>query len=245
MGRSKNRKMVFKQFTVLDDRCAMKIGTDGVVLGVVANHANPAKILDIGTGSGIVALMLAQRFPDSNVTAIEIEPEAFSQACENIKESPFEISCFHESFQDYTLRDELKFDLIVANPPFFDGTSKSPYEARNMARHDDYLKLKEIFSGAEKLLEQGGRLVVVWPVEREDELNERLSESSLNLVEVYDILPTVNHKPVRLIVSLMPENKSGEETTRTQIILENGEGDYRKFTPEYISLMKDFFLAAD
>ena len=114
MGRSKNRKMVFKQFTVLDDRCAMKIGTDAVVLGVVANHANPAKILDIGTGSGIVALMLAQRFPDSNVTAIEIEQEAFSQACENIKASPFKISCFHESFQDYTLRDELKFDWYAS-----------------------------------------------------------------------------------------------------------------------------------
>ncbi len=244
MGRSKNRKMVFKQFTVLDDRCAMKIGTDAVVLGVVANHANPAKILDIGTGSGIVALMLAQRFPGASVTAIEIEPNAYSQACENINSSPFEISCVHESFQDYSQRDDLKFDLIVTNPPFFDGTSKSPFEARNMARHDDYLKLNEIFSRAEKLLKKEGKLVVVWPVEREDELNERLSESSLELIEVCEILPTVHHNPVRLIASFMHEKQSEDAaTTRTQIILENGEGDNRKFTPEYMSLMTDFFLA--
>ena len=125
MGKSTSRKMVFKQFTVRDDRCAMKIGTDAVALGVLASHSRPNNILDIGTGSGIVALMLAQRFPDAKLTAIELEPGAYSQSQENFSDSPFanRLSAINKRFQSWADSTTEKFDLIVTNPPFFNSVS--------------------------------------------------------------------------------------------------------------------------
>ena len=104
MGKSQNRKMVFKRFTVHDENCAMKIGTDAVVLGALANHPSPKQIIDVGTGSGIVALMLAQRFESSEVVGIELNKKAFTQAEENFMSSPFSnrVSAVNSSFQNWS-----------------------------------------------------------------------------------------------------------------------------------------------
>lgn len=244
MGRSNNRKMVFKQFTVKDERCAMKIGTDAVVLGALAEHNSPKSVLDIGTGSGIVALMLAQRFTESNVLALELEPNAYSQALENFNNSPFSSRLIAENvqFQSWSENCAENFDLIVTNPPFFNSQSKSPIEARNMARHDDYLKVEDIFKGVKRILSEGGRLVVVWPMERKQDLIKTAVESGFLVESMCHIRPTANHESVRFVATLL--QGSNVETKHSELILEIGVGDDRRFTPEYLKLVKDFFLKA-
>ena len=140
MGRSQNRKMEFQLFTVSDEKCAMKIGTDGVLLGAWASTHSAEKALniaDVGSGSGVVALMLAQRFTESQVTAVELEPLAVEQSRENFEHSPFDsrMKCVEASFQDWASEsdNQSSFDLVVSNPPFFNGKPKSPFHARNLA----------------------------------------------------------------------------------------------------------------
>lgn len=243
MGRSKNRQMQFKQFVVRDDKCAMKIGTDAVILGVIADHPKPKMIADVGTGSGIVSLMLAQRFNNACITAIELNDEAYLQACDNFVNSPFKdrIECVNSSFQNWSLSSNNKYDLIVSNPPFFDGTSKSPFESRNMARHEDYLNLEELFEGCSNVLNAEGVVVVVWPVERKKKLIEAAWNAGFHSNSITSIKATDNHTPTRIIVSLSHEQSLQQEKV---ITLENGVGDDRKFTPEYLALMNDFFLKA-
>lgn len=245
MGRSQNRKMVFKQFTVHDSGCAMKIGTDAVVLGVLANHLHPLNILDIGTGSGVIALMLAQRFPDSSVTAIELEPDAYLQAASNFQQSPFNdrLECIEARFQQWSTLEpnSNKFDLVVSNPPFFSGKPQSPNHARNLARHDDFLSIIEIFEGAKRVMKNDGVLSLVWPVEREDDMLSAAHESGFHMVTRTEVLPTVNHTAVRIIVEF---TLTKDDLLSSEIILETGEGQERKFMPEYLALMRDFFLKA-
>jgi len=133
MGTSGNRKMTFKRFTVHDEKCAMKIGTDAVMLGAWANPSKSSaqlKIVDIGSGSGVIALMLAQRFEHSTVTAIELEPLAAEQSRENFASSPFvnQLSCIERSFQQWSEEvQNFEADLVVSNPPFFHNKPRSPF----------------------------------------------------------------------------------------------------------------------
>ena len=126
--------MEFQRFTVKDEKCAMKIGTDGVLLGAWTSPQSPDKalnIVDVGSGSGVVALMLAQRFNESKVTAVELEPHAVEQSRENFENSPFDsrMKCVEASFQDWATEsdNQSSFDLLVSNPPFFNGKPKSPF----------------------------------------------------------------------------------------------------------------------
>ena len=129
----------FKQFTVWHDKCAMKVGTDGVLLGAWANVESAKHILDVGTGTGLIALMLAQRTVQADVTAIEIDSMAAIQARENIAHSPWKnrITLFNCDFRYF--HDDLKYDLIVSNPPYFVNALKCLDKQRNMARHTDLL----------------------------------------------------------------------------------------------------------
>lgn len=233
--------MQFKQFIVRDDKCAMKIGTDAVILGVVADHPKPKMIADVGTGSGVVALMLAQRFNNASITAIELNDEAYLQACDNFVKSPFKdrIKCVNSSFQNWSSTAINKYDLIVSNPPFFDSTFKSPFESRNMARHEDYLNLEELFEGCSKVLNDKGIIVLVWPVERKKKLFDSARNVGFHSSSTISIKATKNHPVSRIIVSLSKEQSLDQ---KKEIILENGVGDDRKFTLEYLTLMRDFFL---
>ena len=252
MGRSQNRKMVFKRFTVLDDKCAMKIGTDGVMLGAWASPQPTKKqfrIADIGSGSGVVALMLAQRFPKSLITAVELEPLAVEQSKENFKNSPFDsrLLCVEDSFQDWAVRSEndSSFDLVVSNPPFFHGKPKSPFHARNLARHDDYLNISDLFRGANKVLSKGGVFGLVWPVEREEGLMAVATNHNFHLIRKCIIRPTPQHEAVRFLAEFLSDKtveKPVSQVNQTEFILETGEGEGRNFTAQYNEFMKEFFL---
>lgn len=154
----------FRQFTVNDDKVAMKVGTDGVLLGAWA--AGGAKILDIGTGSGVIAMMMAQRYPDSTILAIDIDKDAVAQTQENVGNSPFSnmIDVKHISLQDYAQSNcNETFDAIVCNPPFFHNSLKSPDGKRNMARHSDSLSGSELMKCSHKLLSSKGTLSIITP----------------------------------------------------------------------------------
>ena len=137
----------FKHFTVWQQHCAMKVGTDGVLLGAWADGGQ--RILDIGTGTGLIALMMAQRFPAAEVTAVEIDEQAAMQACENVAASPFadRVNVIHDDILRYAdACAEGCFDAIVCNPPFFVNSLKNPDSKRALARHNDNLSFCQLFS---------------------------------------------------------------------------------------------------
>ncbi len=156
----------FKQFVVHQERCAMKVGTDGVLLGAwaMASQSPSARILDVGTGTGVVALMMAQRFPQANVTAIEIDAESATQAHENVLASPFagriEVKCV--ALQQY---EDERFDAIVCNPPFFTNALTCPDPRRTLSRHSASLTYADVVRAAGRLLRPGGTLSVIVPAD--------------------------------------------------------------------------------
>ncbi|MDG2311170.1 MAG: methyltransferase [Flavobacteriales bacterium] len=244
--------MEFQRFTVKDEKCAMKIGTDGVLLGAWASMQSPEKtldIVDVGSGSGVVALMLAQRFTESKVTAVELEPLAVEQSRENFENSPFNsrINCVEASFQDWANEsgNQSSFDLVVSNPPFFNGKPKSPFHARNLARHDDYLNISDLFEGAEKVLRAEGVFGLVWPVEREVDLMAAAKVRNFYVIRKCVIRPTPQHNPVRFLVEFKKDTCGTQNVPNiipTNIVLETGEGVGRQFTSQHNELMKAFFL---
>lgn len=158
-----NNWFQFQQFRVQQDRCAMKITTDAVLLGALAKCKSPKKILDIGTGTGVISLMLAQRFPEAQVTALEIDPEAAAQAAENFKESPFadRLQLIPTALQDFS--SDASFDLIVSNPPYFPDHLKSNNTKRNLALHTDSLPFEALLNHARYLLKPSGQFWVILP----------------------------------------------------------------------------------
>ncbi|MGB1232533.1 MAG: tRNA1(Val) (adenine(37)-N6)-methyltransferase, partial [Winogradskyella sp.] len=150
-----NKPFTFKEFTVNQDRCAMKIGTDGVLLGAWATiDHNPFSILDIGTGTGILSLMLAE-----TIEAIEIDDAAFEQAAGNFEDSPWgdRLFCYHAGFNEFVEEIDDKYDLIVSNPPFYSENYKTENPQRDLARFTDALPFEHLLHGTAKLLDDNGR----------------------------------------------------------------------------------------
>jgi tRNA1Val (adenine37-N6)-methyltransferase len=153
----------FQQFRVEQDRCAMKISTDAVLLGSLVQSDGPKQILDIGTGTGVIALMLAQRFPEAQITALELDPEAASQARENCEQSPFSerLTVLEGRFQDF--QSEKRLDLLVSNPPFFPDHLPTSDPKRQQALHTDSLSFEELLLKASQLLAPSGSFWVILP----------------------------------------------------------------------------------
>jgi len=154
----------FKQFTIQQDHCAMKVGTDGVLFGSWCNTSNGA-ILDIGTGSGLIALMLAQRTSNNNITAIEIDRDAYLQSLENFSNSKWKtrIEAKHIAIQEF--KSDQKFDLIVTNPPYFINSYKAPNKSRNTARHTQDLPFLDLIHSVQSLLSKDGVFALILPIE--------------------------------------------------------------------------------
>ncbi len=157
----------FKQFTIRHDKCAMKVGTDGVPLGAWAGIESCNRILDIGTGTGLTAMMLAQR-SKAVIDAIDIDAEACLQAQENAESSPFaeRIKIQHSALSDFAQTDTGLYDLIVSNPPYFVDSLKCPDQKRNTARHTDTLTLEDLLQDSRKLLAPQGRIALILPYDQ-------------------------------------------------------------------------------
>ena len=180
----------FKRFTVNHGKCAMKVGTDGVLLGAWARGGR--RILDVGTGSGLVALMMAQRFEEAEVTAIDIEPGACQQARENVAASPFagRISVVETALQSF---EDGLYDAIVCNPPFYAGTIRSKTAARTMARSAETLPFADLFRHVARLLADGGEFSVVIPSALRGEFDAEAALSGMFPCRVCTV-KTVPHK---------------------------------------------------
>ena len=232
----------FKQFTIHQDRTAMKVGTDGVLLGAWAPIAPTAQcILDIGTGTGLIALMLAQRYPSLNITAIDIDKSSIEQATENIKNSPFAqyITTHHTSLQSYN--PEEKYDAIVCNPPYFVASLKCPDSQRTQARHTDSLSFDELLSHSARLLNDEGSLSVILPVAEGNQLIALASQYGFTLTQQVHVLPTPTSAPKRLLMHFTKKSmvNSQQSIVDSQLIIELARHQY---TPEYITLTRDFYL---
>ena len=183
----------------------MKVGTDALILGSWAGAArfsethSPARILDIGSGSGILALMLAQRFPQARVDAVELEPDAAAQAVQNALESPFNdrVTVHERAFQGW----EGRADLIVCNPPFFHNHPKSTDRKRNLARHDDTLPLTALFRSVKGCLSQEGEFALVFPEDRAEELREVAQGRGFHCHACIQLRATPEHEVIRSLWS--------------------------------------------
>ncbi|MBK7410644.1 MAG: methyltransferase [Saprospirales bacterium] len=155
----------FQQFTILQDRCLMKVGTDGVLLGAWTPVEGAKTILDIGTGTGLIALMLAQRAPGALIHAVELDAPSAEQAAENAIASPWgdRVSVIPQGIQEFALHATTRYDLIVSNPPFFYGGLKSPRAERNRVRHAETLTFGELLKTVAHLLAPTGRFCVILP----------------------------------------------------------------------------------
>lgn len=234
-----NKFFKFKQFTVFHDRCAMKVGTDGVLLGAWANFDNCQSVLDVGTGSGLIALMAAQRNLFANIMAIEIDAQATLQAKENIKNSPFreKIEVLGISFRDFASSTTQKFDVIVSNPPFFVDSLPSPDSKRTDARHADSLSVSELFELSRKLLNETGKLSVIYPFSERVNIISVAEKENYYLSRETIVFPTPSALPKRILMEFSVKRTG--EIDRSELTIEEKRHVY---TPEFCQLTKDFYL---
>ena len=193
-------EFTFKQFHIIDDHTAMKVGTDGVLLGAWAKGGT--RILDIGTGTGLIALMMAQRFPSAKIDAIEIDKDACKDALFNVSQSPFSdrINIINSSLQDYKPYNEMQkdglYDAIVCNPPYFINSLKNPLQQRTTARHTDTLSHQELIYHSKRLLKPNGTLSVIIPYDNKDILEAEAIFNGLSILKTTNI-KTKSSKPTK------------------------------------------------
>jgi tRNA1Val (adenine37-N6)-methyltransferase len=232
-----NNYFSFKQFTIFQERSAFKVGTDGVLLGASAEIDGAGSILDIGTGTGLIAIMLAQRC-SADIYAIEPDRESFDQACENVRLCNWSsrIEVLHTGLQNFRPASD-KFDLIVTNPPFFSYSLKNPDPRKSAARHNDSLTTGVLLECSVKLLKDDGRLQLILPYIEGNVFIAEAAEYGLFCNNIVKIRPLPNAEIRRLILTFSRFQKKPVEKFLT---VEHGRR--HEFTEEYINLTKDFYL---
>lgn len=234
-----NNYFSFRQFTIYQDQCAMKVGTDGVLLGAWTDIEDASRILDVGTGTGLIAIMLAQR-SSAYIDAIEIEESAFLQAGENAKRSPWHgrINTVHDSVQHFSNTTSSRYEVIVSNPPYFQNSLQPPAKARTIAKHNVGLDYAGLLACSSKLLLPGGRLSVIIP--SVDHVNfvgladfHRLTPSRITWIRP---LPGKDYTRCLMELSAL----TGIGCIENELIIR--KDDPKKYSEEYIELTRDFYL---
>jgi len=225
----------FKHFEVSHELCAMKVGTDGVLLGAWTDVENTQTILDAGTGSGLIALMLAQRCK-AVINAVEIDKDGYTQSCINFSNSPWSerLNAFNQDFRDF--KSEIKYDLIVSNPPFFRNSLKADGYKRNIARHDDNLSWEQLIAKSFSLLNENGRLAVIIPSEGYDDFHAICISTGFNLKNKCNIY-TKETKPAKRI--MLEYSKINVIANHANLILADNNN---KRSEAYSALTYDFYL---
>jgi tRNA1Val (adenine37-N6)-methyltransferase len=229
----------FKQFTIWHDRCAMKVGTDSVLLGAWTNFSDAANILDIGTGSGILALMAAQKVPNAHIDAIEIEAGAVEQAKENFARSPWEdrMTIYHQSIQDFVNTTTKRYDIIISNPPYFSKALKSPDKQRTTARHNDNLGLRTLLEISSNLLESTGSLNLILPIAEGRQSMYEAARLGLTCCHQTEVKPNENSLPKRCLLSF---SQTSTTCLKDELCVETNTR--HNYSIEYKQLTKDFYL---
>ncbi len=234
-----NKPFQFKQFSIKQNKTAMKVGTDGVLLGCWANiDYNPFSILDIGAGTGLIALIMAQRSNAEVIDSIELNDDAFEQTVENFEQSDWgdKLFCYHASLQEFVEEIEEKYDLIISNPPFYTSTYKELSEGRAMARHSKSLPYSDLLKGTSKLLSEKGTAAFIIPNSEEDAFISTARENKLFPSRITRVKGTVNSPIKRSLLQFSFLEKPVEENV---LIIEKERHNY---TSEYKNLVQDFYL---
>ena len=229
----------FKQFIIQQNKTAMKVGTDGVLLGSWAKIGSKAeRILDIGTGTGLIALMMAQRSTTKVIDAVELNKAAYQQAKENFKASNWSerLSCYHASFQEFSSKIEGNYDLILSNPPFHISTQKTVLKDRSMARYSDYLPFSELLLGVAKLLTKKGSCAFIIPF---SEHGNFIVLAEKNGLFPFQITHVKGNNESLIKRSLLQFSFVKNEILTKELVIENSRHTYTK---DYIKLVKEFYL---
>jgi len=236
-----SRPFQFKEFTIVQDYAAMKVGTDSVLLGAWVKHLNPKKILDIGCGTALLTLMMAQRFPDALISGIEIDPQALIDARNNVKQSPWgdRIDLIEGSIFESTIPQ--LFDLIISNPPFFSMDTPSPIENRALARSGSGSLLNDWIIEAKNKMLPSGRFAIILPLSQKALLEQLAKHNGLFIHRLCFIKPNRSKDAHRFMVE-MKLNHCDQLISESITI----EKDVRhEYTDEYIKLTRSFYLNMD
>jgi tRNA1Val (adenine37-N6)-methyltransferase len=229
----------FKKFEIAQDRCIMKVGTDGVLLGAWSDIQDVKFALDIGTGTGIIALMIAQRTRTAQIHAIDIDQEAFDQTKENMDKSIWKerLLAHFGPIQDFAKSTSIKFDLIVSNPPFFTGGTFSDMTDRNSVRHTIKLPHGDLLRSARNLLAPNGRFSVILPYIEGLRFIELASSYNLFPQKITNVYPKSTKNIERLLIEL---KRNPTELIKDDLILHEEDG--KQYTPAFKALTADFYL---
>jgi tRNA1Val (adenine37-N6)-methyltransferase len=228
----------FKKFSLSDDKSSMKVGTDGVLLGIAVKANNAMRILDVGTGCGLIALMLAQK-SKAAIDALDIDRQSCQQAYDNFQLSPWEnqLNVIEADFSAFANQTIARYDLIVSNPPFFEYGDRKPNLRQSRARHNDSLSFEDLCQSTVALLKEGGRLCVIIPDNRLTDLIRAAIDVGLFLSDVLLVHPVTGRRPNRYIAEFSKEQQGFVKFNRLFIREENGL--YTVCFKEYV---KDYYL---
>lgn len=242
MGTTKAEKpFVFKQFSIQQDCCAMKVGTDGILLGAWAPTEDAETILDIGTGTGLIAIMLAQRTDKATIHAVEVEETAYLEANHNIAACPWSdrLLAFHAAIQDFDLPTSTihGYDLIVSNPPFFSGGTFSFNQDRNSVRHTVKLPHSDLLRAVRRLLGEKGRFCTILPLIEGLRFQELAESYNLYCTRQVEVKPRPSKPTERLLLTFGKE----KQAIRKEVLILQEE-DSKLRMPAYKALTAAFYL---
>ena len=236
------KPFIFKEFTVHQNKSAMKIGTDAVILGAWCDlKNNPDTILDIGSGTGVISLMLAQRSNASTIEAIEIDEKAYEQSVENFENSIWgdRLFCYHGDFYEFSqqiTKEQETYDLIVSNPPFYKDEYKTTDPSRNSARFETSLPFEYLLKGVRQILSENGIFTLILPFKEEQSFIKAANSNSLYLKRVCRVKGNSISEIKR---SLLEFTLSHNTLIEEELIIEK---ERHQYTNAYIELTKDFYL---
>ncbi len=237
MGREKVFR--FKHFEVLNDRTAMKVGTDGVLLGAWCDVTGARRVLDVGAGCGVISLMVAQRNDMTQIDAVEIDKDSADEAALNFSRSPWSnrLHIEHYDFNEFAMRDMVEgYDLIVSNPPFFTNGILPPEASRMSARHTRNLTYGQLLRNAGRLLAEDGKIALITPFDNIKEIVEECVFNNLNISRKIDVISVEGLPPKRVLWELV---KHPCQLLENNLVIEVAPGVY---SDEYVNLCKDFYL---
>lgn len=232
----------FKQFFIEQDKCAMKVGTDGVLLGAWCPiETNPFSILDIGAGTGLLSLMLAQRSNAEQIYALEIDEKAYEQCVENFENSNWgdRLFCYHAAFDEFVeeMQDEEQYDLIISNPPFYSANFKSENEQRDLARFEDALPFEELIEGTSILLSENGVFATIITYTEEERFLKIATHFKLFPFKITRVKGTPTSDIKRSLIAF--SKTQTQQLITDELVIETSRHQY---TNEYKELTKDFYL---
>jgi tRNA1Val (adenine37-N6)-methyltransferase len=236
-----NTQFAFKQFVIHQEKCAMKVGTDAVLLGAWAKTYGVRHILDIGTGTGVIALMLAQRC-GAEIDAIDIDEQTAKEAKENVLNSPWKdrVHIHHISLQDFARMQDEKYELIVSNPPYFNDSLPANEESRMKARHAIHLPFPDLIQATTKLLAKDGKFYVILPTREGEQFRELAEAKGLHLRRLTRVKTTPEKPEKRLLMQFGFTAKP--QVSESILIIEKDNLNAQHYTEEYIELTKEYYL---